>query len=65
MQQISMLCALENSLNTPLLLKRIVGCDYLNLKVTIITSIVTSGRALARDMTGLESLEDLPLEDDF
>lgn len=60
-----MLCVLENSLNIPLLLKRIVGCDYLNLRVTIITRIVTSGRALAGDiMTALEPLEDLPLENE-
>lgn len=52
-------------MSTPLLLKRIVGCDDLNFKVTIIPSIVTSGRALAGDMTALKSLEDLPLEVEF
>lgn len=60
-----MLCVLENSLNTPLLLERVMGCDYLNLRVTIITRIVTSGGASAGDiMTALEPLEDLPREDE-
>lgn len=60
-----MLCVLENSLNILLLLKRLVGCDYLNLRVTIITRIVTSGSASAGDIvTALEPLEDLPLENE-